>query len=69
MRQGVQLRHRIVQIGILDMDLDRVRTRREPGIADPGFAQRPAYVIANLIELLFLDVVGIDLEQQIGAAL
>src|SRR6202012_3752642 len=69
LRQRVELRHCVVQIGILDPDLDRIRAGRKTGIADPGFAQRAAHVIADLVKLLFLDVVGIDFEQQIRTTL
>ena len=39
------------------------------GIADLGLAQHAADVVAHLVELFLLDVVGIDFEQQIRAAL
>ena len=55
---------RVLQIGVLaDADLDAVAARSQPGIADPGIAQRAADIVADLVELVFLDVVGIDLEQ------
>src|SRR6185312_2239492 len=69
LRQFAQLRQGILQIAILDVNLDAVRSRRESGIADPGFAQGAANVVANLVELVLLDRVGIDLEQDVRAAL
>ena len=41
----------------------------EPGIGDLGLAQHAADVVANLVELVLLDRVGIDLEQDVRAAL
>ena len=69
LRQLAQLAERVLQVGILDADLNAVGPRRKPGVSDLGVAQRAAHIIADLIELLFLDVVGINLEQQIRAAL
>jgi hypothetical protein len=39
------------------------------GVADLGFAQRAADVVAHLVELFLLDVVGIGFKQQIRTAL
>jgi hypothetical protein len=39
------------------------------GETDLRLAQHPTDIVPDLIKLLFLDVVGIDLEEQIGAAL
>ena len=70
LRHFAQFAQRRLRIGILgDAHLDTVVAHIEAGVTDLGVAQRAAHVIADLIELLFLDVVGIDLEQQIGAAL
>src|SRR4029077_17339543 len=41
----------------------------ETRIRYPGLAQDAADVVADLVELFLLDVVGVDLQQQIGAAL
>ena len=58
------------QIGFLgDAHFDVVAAHREPGIGDLGFAQHAAHVVADLIELVLLDRVGIDLEQDVRAAL
>ena len=66
LRQFAQLRQRRRQIGFLgDADLDAVALGRKAGITDLGIAQRAANVVAHLVELVFLDVVGIDLEQQV----
>ena len=67
LRQFAQLGQRSLQIGILDANLDGVGPRRKPGIADLGLAQRAAHVVADLVELLLLDVVGIDLEQKVAS--
>ncbi len=70
LRQLAQLCQGRRQLGISgDAHFDGVIARIEAGIADLGVAQRAANVVTHLIELLFLDVVGIDLQQQIGAAL
>jgi hypothetical protein len=68
-RQLAQFRQRVLQIGVLDANLDAVGTRRKAGITDLGVAQRAANIVANLVELVFLDRVGIDLEQDMRAAL
>ena len=54
---------------ILDPHFDIIAARRKAGVTDLVFTQHATGVVAHLIELLFLDVVGIDLQQQIGAAL
>ena len=70
LRQLAQLGQRVLQIGVLVTRTSTLSPRGgKAGIADPGFAQRAAHVVAHLVELLLLDVVGIDLEQQVRAAL
>jgi len=46
-----------------------VRVTERLNLEAEFLAQRAAHVVADLVELLFLHIVGIDLEQQIGAAL
>ena len=70
LRQVAQLGQRGRQIGILgDANLDVVAADSEAGIGDLGVAQHAADVVADLVELVLLDVVGIDLEQEVRAAL
>ncbi len=69
--QLTQLGERRLPIGFLgDANLGHVVAYGDaPGEADLGVAQGPANVVANLVEPLLLHIGGIDLEQQIGAAL
>ncbi len=70
LRQLAQLGQRGRQLGVLgDPHLDVVGAHRQPGIGDLGVAQDAADVVANLVELVLLDRVGIDLEQEVRTAL
>lgn len=69
LRQLAQFGQRGRKISVLDPDFDRVGFGGQTGIADLGVAQRAADVVANLVELVLLDRVGVDFEQDVRAAL
>jgi len=62
LRQLAQLCQRIRRIGVpADAHFHGVIAHGKPGIADLGIPQGAADVVAYLVELLLLDVVGVDL--------
>ena len=70
LRQVAKFRQRIGQIGIVsDANLDRIALHGKVVIQDPGGSQRALHVLADLAEPAPLHVLGIDLEQQVRAAL
>ncbi len=70
LRQFAQFGQRGRRIGVPgDPYFDIVGARGKPGIGDLGIAQRPADVVAHLVELVLLDRVAVDFEQKMRAAL
>src|SRR5262249_22995715 len=70
LRQVAQLAQRLTEIGIFaNTHLDTVVALDEVAVADPCVAQRAADVVKHRIKPLLAHVVGVDLEQDVRAAL
>ena len=70
LRQLAQLGERLGNIrGVPNAHFDRIAARDEPGIADARIAQGAAHVITQRFHLLPAHRIGVDLEQDVRAAL
>ena len=70
LRQGAQLLERLIGIGTLaNADFRAAAAHHQPCIADAGFAQHAAHVVAQRLQHFLANGLCIDLEQDVRAAL
>ena len=69
LRQFAQLGQRLLIVGLANADLDAVAADRRTGVADARFAQRASHVVAQRLDLLLAHLIGVDLEEEVRAAL